>query len=247
MFLFKQAVLVAMTMVMAVTLVSCAPEFAQQRLASGEVMKMLSASDGDRRLNISSTSACTIGSSVVAVYASEAFGVRAWAGSGFVVGDGRHVLTAFHVMRHGGSWSVSALPCDAHGGRREGTHAEAVAIAWDAVADVALLEIQTSQPWPALALSSASAGDLPPAAPLWLYGAVSFAARGTLAPQRFFGGWDVTVRGEAEPGDSGGAVLDAHHQVVGLAVAKAVRGGEYDFVPVGEALDALRYGQRTFR
>lgn len=164
--------------------------------------------------------------SVVLIEAFDDEGHKRVIGSGFLVASGGSILTNYHVIR--GAYSAVARFAG-------GTRASILGvIGYDRERDVAVVAAASTSA-PPLKLGSTSqlrAGDKLVAigSPEGLENTVS---EGIVSALR---GGLIQMSTPISPGSSGGPVLDAHGEVVGIAVA-TVRGGEnLNFaVPIGWA------------
>ena len=174
-------------------------------------------------------------------------------GSGFFIGDGGHILTNSHVV--GNALHVRVVMAD----RQEALPAEVMRV--DRARDVALLRL--SEPvdpsdravlpiradWPRVGETVYAIGA-PRNARLQdsvTSGIVSAHRRHykILGTVQDFIQSDVTIHG----GNSGGPLLDAHGNIVGLAVAGMASSDDNNmglnyFIPIGEALNAVRVDRR---
>jgi S1-C subfamily serine protease len=165
---------------------------------------------------------CRTLSSMVMIY-SDGPPWSAAFGSGFLVGDGRYMLTAYHVIEGRSRVRVARLFC-ASGSDRKLLHSgyfPVRIIAWNDGRDVAILEVEGDRPFgQPLPVTL----ELPPIdAPIWHYGVTSIVESGKLDewPSMTLPGQAV-VRGTARPGDSGGPVLDEKGRVIGVTVARVL-------------------------
>lgn len=184
---------------------------------------------------------CRVLSSMVMVYASGS----SWyvgLGSGVIIGDGRHVLTAFHVITAGSRLAVARLAC-ANGTDRQitvGGLQPATLVAWNRDHDAGILEIP-EQP-PSLRPLPVTLAMPPLDAPVWHYGITSVVEPGRLeewASMSIPG--EAVVQGTARPGDSGGPVVDAAGQVIGITIARVLDMDQdyYLFVPINDLTAGL--------
>ncbi len=149
---------------------------------------------------------------VVTVYAGRELG------SGSIVSSNGLVITNNHVVR--GTSQVSARLAD---GRRLAGQV----IATDLRNDLALIQLQTSEPLPTVSIASGQ--GIQPGQPVIAigspYGQPGVMTQGTFSSTR--GNGDLQSRVMLEPGNSGGPLLNTLGQMVGInkAILESSRGG----------------------
>jgi len=185
---------------------------------------------------------CETIQSSVSLFASSSGG---WLGSGVAIGDGSHVVTAYHCIdQTNGLVSVRKAICSGDGSRRLGKSLDAEVVAFHAFHDVALLHPKNGRVQPLRRTSEfASIGDT-----VRLFGSKTQGETGIVTETN-------QVHGPVEKGDSGGAVVNDRGELVGIAVkafyyasdvadqstcsASRSRFSNYIFVPISTAVSAL--------
>ena len=175
-------------------------------------MLVLSNTIGPGPVNVGSvTFACKLAPSVVAVYEQ-----NVWVGSVVVVS--RHtVLTAYHVVDGDPVFSIRAHYCK-DDGISESDAYPATLIAAQPDADIALLGV-TRVLRDGIRVMPIRAGE-----PVWIYSSARWGASGIVARRDAH---HALVDGLVKSGDSGGAVLDAKGDLVGIILARMTQSRQY--------------------
>lgn len=178
----------------------------------------------------------TIGSSVAVFTGTSIF--SNWIGSGVSVGDGKHIITAFHCVEFtGSSVGVTPIVCE-NGELSYGDRLSGEVVAIDSSVDVALIKLTEGSVTPMpVSKREPVAGER-----VSLFGVVTLGKSGVTS--RF-----SRVEGPVSPGDSGGAVVNDGGELVGIAVAGRISKpihftgptalDGYYYVPIKVALSTL--------
>lgn len=164
-------------------------------------------------------------------------------GSGFFLGDGpvtRHLVTNFHVVAD--VWLGGGRKVTVHG--ESGQEMEGTILRVHEHTDLALVSVDFDQPPLRRAGAAPKTGDgvIAVGSPLGLGGSVS---SGIVSAVRVNGGESlIQFTAAVSPGSSGGPVVNAQGEVIGVAVAKAVGDGVEGVsfaIPISNVCTSLDY------
>lgn len=181
------------------------------------------------RRPVQEPASCKYADSVVAIFSKEPLNWR-WRGSGFVVGDGKTIVTANHVVRDDAIF-VRKHKC-------VGAEVEMVPVSYDIVEtfnhpnyDVAIIRADKVVGKPMVLAGLPAIG-----ARLELYTARQWGTKTIYSEMPWFDGDTAIGLGEAFPGSSGGLVVH-NGAAVGIIIAKSVKVPKFLFMPVWQISD----------